>query len=193
MLKDRRGLKQLRSVFMAVVMVLGTVAAAIAQEKPAPAEPPSREDVLKLMNVLHAREQFEEIVADMTRQMKKSAREAYRKQHPEVAEARLQKLDQVFDGMPPAMTIDQLLDDIVPVYQKYLSKQDVAAVTAFYSSDVGQRFFVALPKIQEEGVAISDDKTADRVEAYLKRLNERMEQFTKEEEKNSRPRAEHEF
>ena len=185
MSKDRNGLMQLRAVFMAVVMVLGTVAAAIAQEKkPAPTEPPSREDVLKLMNVLHAREQFEQIIADMSKQMKNSARESYRKQHPQVTEARLQKLDQVFEGMPPAMTIDQLLDDIVPVYQKYLSKQDVAAVTAFYSSDVGQRFFVSLPKIQEEGVAISDDKIAGRVEAYLKRLSDRMEQFSKEEEKN---------
>ena len=169
---------------MAVVMVLGTVTAAVAQEKPALAEPPSREDVLKLMNVLHAREQFEQIIADMTKQMKSSARESYRKQHLHVTEARLQKLDQVFDGMPPAMTIDQLLDDIVPVYQKYLSKQDVAAVTAFYSSDVGQKFFAALPKIQEEGVAISDDRIAERVEAYLKRLSDRMEQFAKEEEKN---------
>ena len=184
MSKDRNGLKQMRAMLMAVVMVLGTVAAAIAQEKSAPAEPPSREDVLKLMNVLHAREQFEQIIADMSKQMKNSARESYRKQHPQVTEARLNKLDQVFDGIPPAMTIDQLLDDIVPVYQKYLSKQDVAAVTAFYSSDVGQRFFTALPKIQEEGVAISDDKIADRVEAYLKRLSERMEQFSKEEEKN---------
>jgi hypothetical protein len=184
MSKDRNGLKQMRAILMAVVMVLGTVAAAIAQEKPNAAQPPSREDVLKLMNVLHAREQFEQIIADMTKQMKSSARESYRKQHPQVTQARLNKLDQVFDGMPPAMTIDQLLDDIVPVYQKYLTKQDVAAVIAFYSSDAGQKFFVALPKIQEEGVAISDDKIADRVNAYLKRLNERMEQFTKDEEKN---------
>jgi hypothetical protein len=152
--------------------------------KSSESEPPSREDVLKLMNVLHAREQFEQIIADMTKQMKSSARESYRKQHPQVTAAMLAKLDQVFDGMPPAMTIDQLLDDIVPVYQKYLTKQDVAAVTAFYSSESGQKFFTALPKIQEEGVAISDDKIADRVNAYLKRLNERMEQFSKEEEKN---------
>jgi len=184
MSKDRNGLKQLRAMLMAVVMVLGTVATAVAQEKPTPADPPSREDVLKLMNVLHAREQFEQIIADMTKQMKSSARESYRKQHPEVTEARLSKLDQVFDEMPPAMTIDQLLDDIVPVYQKYLSKQDVAAVATFYSSQAGQKFFAALPKIQEEGVAISDDKISDRVETYLKRLNERMEQFEREEEKN---------
>ncbi|HEX8924635.1 MAG TPA: DUF2059 domain-containing protein [Terriglobales bacterium] len=184
MSKDLNGLKQLRAMLMAVVMVLGTVTAAIAQEKPAPAEPPSREDVLKLMNVLHAREQFEQVITAMTKQMKDSARESYKKQHPEVTEARLTKLDQVFDGMPPAMTIDQLLDDIVPVYQRYLTKQDVTAVIAFYSSDVGQRFYGALPKIQEEGAAISDDKIADRVEAYIQRLTERMEQFSKEEEKN---------
>ena len=52
------------------------------------------------------------------------------------------------------LDMNQLLEKIVPLYDKYYSLEDLRAVNAFYSSGVGQRVLATLPKITQESMAI---------------------------------------
>lgn len=45
---------------------------------------------------------------------------------------------------------DQVIAIATPIYQKYMSEEDVKAATVFYSSPVGQRYLTASPVIQKE-------------------------------------------
>jgi uncharacterized protein len=45
-----------------------------------------------------------------------------------------------------------LLDKIIPLYDKYFSTEDLKAVNAFYASPAGQRILAALPQIMQESM-----------------------------------------
>lgn len=140
-------------------------------------ERPSREEVLKLMDLMHARAQFEQVIAQMTKELQAGARSIYQKSHPTATPGQLIQLDSAFNQLQPLMTVDDLLNDVVPLYQKYLTKRELAAAIEFYSSQAGQSFFSKMPKIQEEGMQRSNDRNDQRVDAYLGRLRECIKKF----------------
>ena len=47
---------------------------------------------------------------------------------------------------------DELVDLIIPIYQKYLSEADVLAIFEFYSSPAGKRFIKSQPIIMQESM-----------------------------------------
>jgi Uncharacterized protein conserved in bacteria (DUF2059) len=51
----------------------------------------------------------------------------------------LAKVDQLFDGIFTRLPIDEMMEAVVPIYQKHQTKTDLAAVTAFYPSPAGQK------------------------------------------------------
>jgi len=50
------------------------------------------------------------------------------------------------------MPVDQMLDSMVPVYQKHFTKGDLQALTAFYSSPSGQKILREMPAITTEAM-----------------------------------------
>jgi len=52
------------------------------------------------------------------------------------------------------MKPDDLLEMIIPVYDKYYTMDDIKAANAFYSSPAGQRILKALPQVMQESMVI---------------------------------------
>jgi len=52
------------------------------------------------------------------------------------------------------MDMNELIEKIIPLYDKYYSLEDLRAVNAFYSTDTGRRLLETLPKITKESMAI---------------------------------------
>jgi len=48
------------------------------------------------------------------------------------------------------MNVSELVDLVVPIYDRHLSEEDVDGVSAFYRSPVGRRVIKALPEIMAE-------------------------------------------
>jgi uncharacterized protein len=62
--------------------------------------------------------------------------------------------DEFWTRFEKKMDINELVEKIVPLYDKYYSIEDIRAVNAFYSSEVGQRVIATLPKITKESTAL---------------------------------------
>ena len=45
-----------------------------------------------------------------------------------------------------------MLDDMIPVYQKHLTKSDVDEMIKFYSTPTGQKFLREMPAMTAEGM-----------------------------------------
>lgn len=71
------------------------------------------------------------------------------------------------------MNMDELLQKLIPLYDKYYSLEDLRAVNAFYASDVGRRVLETLPKISRESTAIGME--------WGKRIGEEAEREVREE------------
>ena len=91
---------------------------------------PSPEDVLALFKLMNIREQTAIIMKGSENQTKASVRDLVQKKVPDVTEQQLAELDQMIGQLYQHYPVDLILGDMVPVYQKHLSKADVAGIAA---------------------------------------------------------------
>ncbi|MES2826772.1 MAG: DUF2059 domain-containing protein [Bacteroidota bacterium] len=70
-------------------------------------------------------------------------------------------------------TFKELLDLLVPVYQKHLTEADLKAMTAFYESPVGKKFATTLPVITQESMAAGQIWGKKVGENVVKKLKEK--------------------
>lgn len=73
----------------------------------------------------------------------------FRQQHPAVPAAVWDEVDLEMNKI----AIDQIVDLIVPVYQKHLTEEDIRGVIAFYKTPVGKKFAEKTPVITQESMA----------------------------------------
>jgi uncharacterized protein len=58
--------------------------------------------------------------------------------------------------------VDEMLADMTGLYQKHLTRDDIAAMTTFYASPAGQHLLDAQPKIAQEYMPLVMQRTAER-------------------------------
>ena len=56
--------------------------------------------------------------------------------------------------MASKMDMHELLEKLIPLYDKYYTLEDLKAVNAFYKSPVGQKVMSTLPKIMQESMLV---------------------------------------
>jgi hypothetical protein len=84
-------------------------------------------------------------------------------------------------GIPPEfwakfqakMNMRELLDRIIPVYDKYYSLEDIRAINAFYESPTGQKILASMPQVMQECMQIGQD--------WGKKIGEQAEKEAREE------------
>ena len=131
----------------------------------------SRDDILKLFDVMHIRDQMKQVIDQVGKQMKTMNHEQIRKRDPAATDAQFARLDAMSDRLLRSMPIDGMLDDMIPVYQKHLTKGDVDAMITFYSTPTGQKILGEMPAMATEGMQAMQprlrkmmDETADKIE-----------------------------
>ena len=68
-----------------------------------------------------------------------------------------------------------MLSDMVPVYQRHFTKSDIDALTAFYSSQPGQKFLHEMPAVTAETMRAVYPRIQAEVDAALKRAEEKTD------------------
>ena len=151
---------------------------------------PSKEDLAKLFEVMHLRAQMQNMMSTMQQMIRqqmesqsKRLDSKYGQLTPE-QQAGLQKiLNTYLEKSMSIYTIDEMIDDMIPVYQRHFTKTDVDSLIAFYSTPSGQRMLAEQPVIMkeyypvvmkhiEEGSAkLSQELDAD-IETFLKSLGQ---------------------
>ncbi len=91
-----------------------------------------------------------------------------------------------WDRFEKEMNLQELVDQMVPVYAKYYTLDDLKAVNAFYETPAGQRVLAATPQIMHESMQIG--QTWGRGVA-MRLLSELREEKAKQVEKDNAPGA----
>ena len=136
---------------LAAVLFLSTGWTCGAQQNPADA-PATKEDVHRYLQIMHSREMMAKMADAMSKPMHQMVHDQYLKDKnklPPDFEARMNKMT---DDMFKALPWDDMLDAMVPVYQKHFTKGDVDALVAFYSTPTGQKLIKELPEITAEAM-----------------------------------------
>ena len=74
---------------------------------------------------------------------------------------------------------------VVPIYQKHLTKGDIDALVAFYSSPTGQKMLRELPAIMAETMQAMMPSIEKYMETVRQRIDEQFAQALKQSEKKS--------
>ena len=138
---------------LAAVLCMVFTAAAHAQQTPADAAA-SKEDVVRFMDAMHSRDMMMNVMNLMAKQAGQMVHQQVSAQTdlPPDAEARINKMMQdMFKNFP----VDDLIQAVIPVYQKHFTKGDIDAFVAFYSTPAGQKLVKEMPAITQESMQAS--------------------------------------
>jgi uncharacterized protein len=175
-----------RFVF-AVLVCLLFVSISFAQQSAADA-PASKADIEKYLETMHTRDMMKSTMEAMTKQMHQVTHAQLQKQPnlPPDFEARM---DKMMDDMIKDLPIDELIQAMVPAYQKHLTQGDVEALTAFYSSPTGQKVLKEMPAMTADAMQSAAGVIQKMMAQMQNRLQSELAQLQKENDGSSRPQA----
>jgi uncharacterized protein len=132
----------------------------------------SREDILKLFQVMQIREQMVQVMKQASLQTRAMVHEQLRKENPNITDEQLAKIDARSDQLINTVPIGDMLDDMVPVYQKHLTKADVDAMVSFYSSPTGKKILHEMPAMTAEGMRAMQPRLLKIMDETMKKAQD---------------------
>jgi len=194
-------MRKISSLFLAAALILPAFAqqtkpktpadqTSSTAAKPVPPDAASKEQLMKLFEVLGVNKQIQSVVDSMAKtmqQMMPSVPQMSEKQKEEMS--RLQ--GELFSKMMSPEFIHNYLELMVPVYQQHFTKSDVEQMITFYSSPVGQKFVNEQPLITQETFPKIMPLMQQHLQDVMKETNfeQRMRDIFAEEEKpQSKPK-----
>ncbi len=165
---------------LALVLILGFVSAVgtHAQQSPKDAAA-TKEDIEKYFNVMHSREMMTKIVDAMSKPMHQMAHEQYLKNRDKLPADFEARMNKTMDDMMKSFPWDEMLDAMVPVYQKHLTKGDVDALLTFYGTPTGQKLLRDMPAITQEAMESMMPLLRKHMDAMAGRVQQEIAQMTK--------------
>jgi hypothetical protein len=135
----------------------------------------SKEDVKKLFDVMASREQMAQMMKQVFTQMRSLNREEIKKRHPDVTEEELARMDRQSEDLLKNFPLDDMLSDMIPIYQRHFTKSEVDALTVFYSSPPGQKYLHEIPGVTAETMRVVYPRLEKEIDAVLKRAEEKTD------------------
>jgi hypothetical protein len=133
-----------------VVCVLTSAATMVHADETA-----KQKDIRKLLKMTGSGELGAQVMAQMLGNMKQSM--------PNVPE-------KFWTDFMKDVRTEELVDLIVPIYDRNLTHEDVKELIKFYDSPTGKKFVQVLPKITQESMSVGEKWGRDLAEKVIKKL-----------------------
>src|SRR5277367_6345284 len=114
--------------------------------------PATKEDVEAYLAVMHYKELTKNMVAAIVKPMQQMMHETYLKNKDKLPPDFEERMNKQTDDMIKNMPFDEMMEAMVPSYQKHFTKGDLDALTTFYASSTGQKILKELPAITAESM-----------------------------------------
>jgi hypothetical protein len=147
--------------------------------------PATKQDVERYFQAVHSHDVMLKMVEAMSKSRHELAHEQCAKDKdklPADCEARINKM---MDDMMNAMPFDEMMEAMVPAYQKHFTKGDMDALVAFYSAPTGQKMLQELPAVMAEGMEAIMPILRKNVDRMTERAQEEIAQMMKESPKKA--------
>jgi hypothetical protein len=164
---------------LAAIFCLATSFAGVAQQAASEA-PATKEDIQKYLEVMHSREMLSQMVDAMAKPMHQMIHEQYLKDKDKLPADFEARANKIMDESMKAYPWEEMLQAMVPVYQKHLTKGDVDALIAFYGTSTGQKLLRELPAITAEAMQAMMPLLRKRIDAMNEQVQEEIAHLRKE-------------
>ena len=177
----RKALAVIAVLSMTVLAPTATLSQTPAPSKPVPdtvlpADAPTRDQVMTLLDLLQVRRTMSAMLANMKQAAQQGAEEEFRKKVPNPTPKQLAALHGMFNDVID-MPLDEMINALIPIYQRHLTRSDIEQTIRFYSSPAGQKLLREQPKMLEEGMQAGVDIERKRMDEINAKRHERMEKL----------------
>ena len=142
--------------------------------------PATKEDVEKYLQAIHSHEMMKQMAEAMSKPMHNMVHEQYLKDKDKLPADFEDRMNKVMDNMMKEMPFDQMMDAMIPTYQKHFTTGDMEALTAFYSAPVGQKVLRELPSIMSESMENIMPLMRKNIEHMTAQVQEQVAQMMKQ-------------
>jgi len=155
-----------------------------AQEAPA-----SKEDVQRYLDAIHSHDMMKEMIDAMSKPLHQLIHEQYVKDKDKLPADFETRMNQIMDDMWKDMPFDEMMQAMVPSYQKHFTKGDMDGLVAFYSSPTGQKVLREMPTIMSEAMQSMMPIMQKQIEAMQERVQQQTAKMMKDSEKKAEPQS----
>jgi uncharacterized protein len=146
-------------------------------------EPASRDDVILYLRTMRSHDMFQRTMEVQSQTIQQLFHDQLLKDKGTLPPDYDTHMKKAMDDLVKNMPVDDMVQAMIPSYQKHFTKADIEAMNAFYSSPVGQKVLQELPAVMQEG----SQAAMPIMSKYLSEWKDRMEKEMKELE-NSAPK-----
>jgi hypothetical protein len=177
----------MKKLILSLCLAVAFGTTALSQQRTVADTAPSKEDVLRFMDLLQLRARMDQLLDGMKKGMKAGAEAGFKQKIHSATPEQLAKLDSVTEAVFNDFPLGEIMDAMVPIYQKHLTKSDLDAVIAFYSSPAGQKLLKEQPAMMAEGMQAGQDIMLHRLPDIEERLRTKVAQLAEQELQGSSP------
>jgi len=141
----------MKGILLALGMVLVFSLTCLAQTS-ADESPATKADVERYFQIVKSHDMMKKMTAAMTQSMHQTMHEQYLKHKDELPADYEDKINAMMDDMFANMPMDEMMQAMIPAYQKHLTKGDIDNLVAFYSTPTGEKLLRDLPAIMAESM-----------------------------------------
>ena len=177
----------MKKLGISIFLLLVFVAASVAQQVAAAPNAPSKADIHRFLDLMQVRARMEQMMEGMKNGMKTGAEAGFKARVPDATPAQLEKVDALANVIFQDFPIDEVIDAMIPIYQKHITKSDLDEIVAFYSSPVGRRLLKEQPAMMAEGMQAGQEIMLRKIPELGKRIDTKVAQLADEEIQKSAP------
>ncbi|HEY2116414.1 MAG TPA: DUF2059 domain-containing protein [Candidatus Angelobacter sp.] len=155
-----------------------------SQESFAP-DAPTHDQVMTLLDLLQVRKMMATMMEGMKQAMKQGAEQSFRERVPDPTPKQMEALNGMIDDAIGDLPLDEMVEVMVPIYRRHLSKSDVEEMIRFFGGPVGQKLLREQPQMMQEGMQAGVAVQQRRMEQIKIKIRERSQQLIEATEEKS--------
>ncbi|HET6842512.1 MAG TPA: DUF2059 domain-containing protein [Candidatus Angelobacter sp.] len=149
----------------------------------ASSDTPTREQVLQLFDLLKVRQNMEVMMDGMKDTARTGAEDILRQKVEDPSEKQIAMTHKIFNDVFGELPIQEMMEAVIPVYQRHLTRSDIEALITFYSSPVGQKLLHEQPAMIRESVQAGSEIGRKRLDEIMLKLDRRIAEMLENEGK----------
>jgi hypothetical protein len=147
--------------------------------------PATKEDVQRYFQLVRSHDLMKKLMASMAQGIQQMTHEQYMKHQDELPAGYEAKMNAMMDDMFSNMPMDEMMQAMIPAYQKHFTKGDIDNLVAFYSSPTGAKLLQEMPAIMAEAMQDTMPIMTKYMDTVQTRLQKETDTMIAEAKKSS--------
>jgi uncharacterized protein len=168
----------MKRFLVAAILCISFACCGLAQDTAANA-PATKEDVERYLEAIHSHDMMQKMMDAMAKPMHQMVHDRYLKDKDKLPPDFETRMNKRMDEMMKDMPFDEMMQAMVPAYQKHFTKGDMDSLVVFYTSPTGQKLLREMPAIAAEAMTAMMPIMRDHIDATSRRLQQETDGMLK--------------